>query len=123
MSMRWGPGPVFIHESIAATRRWQVYALRSFFVLGLLVAMAMAWYMLGTMPANHRGASTIQRLAELGQLFYYAIATTQIALVLLVAPAATAGAICQDRARAASPTCWSPTYPAPRSCWASWPRG
>ena len=48
-----GTGPVFIHESIAATRRWQLYALRSFFVLGLLAAMAMAWYMLGTLPANH----------------------------------------------------------------------
>ena len=24
MSMRLGPGPVFIHESIAATRRWQL---------------------------------------------------------------------------------------------------
>ncbi len=98
MPMRWGPGPVFVHESIAATRRWQVYALRSFFVLGLLTAMALAWYLLGSSPAFHKG-STLQQLAALGRFFYYAIATTQLALVLLVAPAATAGAICHDRAR------------------------
>ena len=28
MPMRLGPGPVFVHESIAAARRWQLYALR-----------------------------------------------------------------------------------------------
>ena len=32
MPLRLGPGPVFVHESIAATRRWQLYALRSLFV-------------------------------------------------------------------------------------------
>jgi ABC-type transport system involved in multi-copper enzyme maturation permease subunit len=99
MSIRWGPGPVFIHESIAATRRWQLYGLRSFFVLGLLTAMALAWSLLGTNSFNNVGGSPIKQMAVLGQLFYYAIATTQLALVLLVAPAATAGAICQDRAR------------------------
>ena len=38
-------------------------------------------------------------LATLGEDFYYAIATVQLVLVLLVAPAATAGAICVDRSR------------------------
>ncbi len=33
-----GPGPVFVYEWITASRRWQVYALRSLFVLGLLAA-------------------------------------------------------------------------------------
>jgi ABC-type transport system involved in multi-copper enzyme maturation permease subunit len=99
MPMRWGPGPVFVHESIAGARRWQLYALRSLFVLGLLAALAMARHLLGTMPAIPGGGSTIKRMAMLGQFFYYAIATTQLTLVLLVAPAATAGAICLDRAR------------------------
>ena len=36
MPLRFGPGPVFIYESISAARRWQVYALRSVFVLSLL---------------------------------------------------------------------------------------
>jgi ABC-type transport system involved in multi-copper enzyme maturation permease subunit len=99
MLLRSGPGPVFVHESIAATRRWRLYALRASFVLGLLAAMAVAWHLLGMTPANLGAKSPIQQLAMLGQFLYYAIATTQLALVLLVAPAATAGAICQDRAR------------------------
>ena len=32
------PSPVFVYEWITSTRRWQAYALRSLFVLGLLVA-------------------------------------------------------------------------------------
>jgi len=42
MPLRWGPGPVFVQESIAATRRWHFYALRSLFVLGLLAGLAVA---------------------------------------------------------------------------------
>ena len=36
---------------------------------------------------------------ELGQGFFLAVVGTELSLVLLAAPAATAGAICQDRAR------------------------
>ena len=99
---RWGPGPVFVYESIVATRRWQFYALRFLFVLGLLTALAMGWYVTGSMSqfaGPNAGGLTMRQLAVLGQYFYYAIATTQLALVLLVAPAATAGSICLDRAR------------------------
>ena len=44
-------------------------------------------------------ATTIRGLAEVGELFYVAVIGTQLTLVLLAAPAATAGAICLDRAR------------------------
>jgi hypothetical protein len=100
--LRWGPGPVFIYDSIVATRRWQLYALRFLFVLGLLSALLLGWYMTGIMSRAagvNAGGLTMRQLAALGQYFYYAIATTQLALVLLVAPAATAGSICLDRAR------------------------
>ena len=30
MPLRFGPGPVFIYESISAARRWQVYACGPF---------------------------------------------------------------------------------------------
>ena len=33
-----GPGPVFMYEWIISARRWQPYAVRSLFVLGLLAA-------------------------------------------------------------------------------------
>jgi ABC-type transport system involved in multi-copper enzyme maturation permease subunit len=96
MPLHLGPGPVFVHESIAATRRWQMYALRSLFVLGLLLALAAVLYMeLGGFAAS----GSIRALAALGEGFYYAISGVQLVLVLLVAPAATAGAICVDRAR------------------------
>ncbi len=37
--MRFGTGPVFAYERLTASRRWQGYALRSFGVAALLVAM------------------------------------------------------------------------------------
>ena len=47
----------------------------------------------------NRPAHTVQAQAEIGRLFCGAIMVTQLAMVLLVAPAATAGSICLDRAR------------------------
>jgi hypothetical protein len=42
---RWriGMGPVFVYERIAASRRWQGYALRALFLLTLLVALLLVW--------------------------------------------------------------------------------
>jgi ABC-type transport system involved in multi-copper enzyme maturation permease subunit len=99
MPLRFGPGPVFIHESIAATRRPQLYALRSLFVLGLLLALVVVLYLAVDVVGRPGGSYSIRVLALLGEDFYYGIATVQLVLVLLVAPAATAGAICVDRAR------------------------
>jgi ABC-type transport system involved in multi-copper enzyme maturation permease subunit len=99
MPLRWGPGPVFVHESIAATRRWQLYALRSLFVLGLLAALGMGWLLMIMEEGQFANSVRLKDLAQLGEYFYYAIATVQLLLVLIVAPAATAGAICLDRAR------------------------
>ncbi len=99
MPRRFGPGPVFIHESIAATRRWQLYAMRSVFVLGLLLALTAVLFMVVDVTGRPLESSSIRVLAMLGESFYYAISTVQLVLVLLVAPAATAGAICVDRTR------------------------
>ncbi len=99
MALRMGPGPVFVHESIVATRRWQLYALRSLFVLGLLVALLLAWMSVQSQYGKGGGELPIRGLAAMGQSFYIAIATVQLALVLIIAPGATAATICQDRAR------------------------
>jgi ABC-type transport system involved in multi-copper enzyme maturation permease subunit len=99
MPLRWGPGPAFVHESIATTRRWQLYALRSLFVLGLLAGLGIGWLLLCMDVGKPVGSINLKELAKLGEYTYYAIATAQLLLVLIVAPAATAGAICQDRAR------------------------
>lgn len=97
MHMRIGPGPVFVVEMIAAGRRWQTYASRAGLVVFLFAALALCW-------ANDRrvradGSVSLREYAELGATFATTILSTQLALVLLAAPAATAGAICIDKAR------------------------
>ena len=92
--MRWGPGPVFIYECLANSRRWQTYALRAAGVAGLLCAMATIASSQVTATAN-----SWNNYAELGQGYFIAMIGVELALVLLAAPAATAGAICLDRAR------------------------
>ena len=89
-----GLGPVFAFEWIALTRRWQWYAMRSLFAAMLLVAL------LVILSNSHipPGGLTFRDLARLGQDFYLAVIGTQLTLVLLAAPAATAGSICLDRA-------------------------
>jgi ABC-type transport system involved in multi-copper enzyme maturation permease subunit len=93
--MRWGPGPVFVYECVTNARRWQTYAARSFGVAVLLLGMvAIAW-------AND---GVVQRIsareyARLGECYFYALIGLELSLVMLAAPAATAGAICMDRAR------------------------
>lgn len=100
MPTRWGLGPVFAYESLLGARRWQVYAARAFFVVVLLIGMAVVW--LGTDQATGQpmGArATLKQLAQIGEGFFYALAGIQVSLVLLAGPAATAGSICVDRAR------------------------
>jgi ABC-type transport system involved in multi-copper enzyme maturation permease subunit len=93
--MRWGLGPVFIYECLANSRRWQTYAIRSIGVAILLAAIAaIAMSHASRFPRNPwRG------YADLGESYFYAIIGVELTLVMLAAPAATAGAICVDRAR------------------------
>ncbi len=93
MTWRIGLGPVFAYEWIASARRWQGYALRSCFVLLLSAALVTVWIGL-RVPS----ALSFKAMAYLGQSFFLGLTGTQLALVLLAAPAATAGAICLDRA-------------------------
>jgi ABC-type transport system involved in multi-copper enzyme maturation permease subunit len=93
--MRWWLGPVFIYECVANSRRWQTYAIRSFGVAALLVAMS-------TIASSYHPEFVGQSWREytrLGESYFYAMIGVELALVMLAAPAATAGAICLDRAR------------------------
>jgi ABC-type transport system involved in multi-copper enzyme maturation permease subunit len=103
MMSRIGPGPVFVYESLIFARRWQVYAGRGLFVLTLLVGLGIAWWNIVNEPVFGAPVGTrpgaLQVLAQVGESFFSAMAGIQLAMVLLVAPAATAGAICHDRAR------------------------
>ena len=100
MPLRFGPGPVFIHESIAATRRWQLYALRSFFVLGLLLALALVLCLvIGEAGTTHGGAARSGCWPRSARNSTTPSRRCSLFWSCSVAPAATAGAICVDRAR------------------------
>jgi ABC-type transport system involved in multi-copper enzyme maturation permease subunit len=93
--MRWGLGPVFFYECLAGSRRWQNYAARSIAAALLLAAMA-------TIASSRPEMATVRgwrEYAALGESYFYAIIGVELTLVMLAAPAATAGAICVDRAR------------------------
>ncbi|MGC8640771.1 MAG: ABC transporter permease subunit [Isosphaeraceae bacterium] len=93
MKLRWGPGPVFAFESLAAARRWQVYALRSIYVALLLAGLTLTW------GPSEQTIHSLAEAARIGQALLYTVIVVQLAVVLLAAPAATAGAICVDKAR------------------------
>ena len=96
--MRLGPGPVFAYEWLTTTRRWQLYALRAVFLAFVLSGMIVAWT---TDPTRSRPGQyvSIQTLAGYAQKLFFTIVTIELSLVLLAAPAATAGAVCLDKAR------------------------
>jgi ABC-type transport system involved in multi-copper enzyme maturation permease subunit len=93
--MRYGLGPVFIYECITNARRWQLYAMRSFGVASLLLAMGA---IATSQDAFFEGRS-VEEYSQLGTSYFYALIGVELAVVMLAAPAATAGAICLDRSR------------------------
>ena len=93
--MRWGLGPVFLYECLANSRRWQTYAIRSAGVALLLAAIATIAMQSPTIDPRYAW----REYAALGVSYFYGVIGVELALVMLAAPAATAGAICVDRAR------------------------
>jgi ABC-type transport system involved in multi-copper enzyme maturation permease subunit len=91
--MSWGPGPVFAFESLIAARRWQVYALRSVYVGLLLAGLTLTW------GPSQRTVKSLAEAAAIGRLLLHTVIAVQLAMVLLAAPAATAGTICVDKVR------------------------
>lgn len=86
-------GPVFRFECVAAARRWQLYAGRILLVGCLLGALGLAWLPEGYVVQSY------EDYARLGQSFLLVVSLVQLVAVMLAAPAATAGAICVDKAR------------------------
>jgi ABC-type transport system involved in multi-copper enzyme maturation permease subunit len=91
------PGPLFKFEVIAAARRWQTYALRVA-LIGMLLAALFFVYINDWRIWSGRKIS-LNDYADLGRSFATTILITQMAIIMLAAPAATAGAICLDKAR------------------------
>jgi ABC-type transport system involved in multi-copper enzyme maturation permease subunit len=96
MRIRWGLGPVFYYEWKTLSRRWQMYAVRALFIAVLLTALTVVWY---RELAHVRALGGLEAYARVGKTFCTMLLTTLFALVVLVAPTVSAGAICQDKAR------------------------
>jgi ABC-type transport system involved in multi-copper enzyme maturation permease subunit len=94
MAFRGGLGPVHAFEWLTATRRWQLYAWRSGFVALLLLGLGLVWF-----SNNPRELDQIKVQAAIAREFYQTLVFIALVMVLLAAPAATAGAICLDKAR------------------------
>jgi ABC-type transport system involved in multi-copper enzyme maturation permease subunit len=96
--MRLGPGPVFVYEWLTTSRRWQLYAMRAAFVCAILAGMLFVSRIQDrTTTAGSR--ASLQALASYGQTLYLTVISIELTIILLVAPAATAGAVCLDKMR------------------------
>ena len=99
MTSRWDLGPVFAVESLMNARRPSIYAGRSLFVLVLLAGLSLVWLANVKDATGDVGGGLDPGPGERREEFYYTLTMLELTLVLLAAPAATAGAICLDRAR------------------------
>jgi ABC-type transport system involved in multi-copper enzyme maturation permease subunit len=91
--MHWAPGPVFAFESLAGARRRQLYALRCVYVGLLLVGLMLSW------GPSDRTIHSLAEAAMIAGVFFRTLIAVQLVVVLLAAPAATASAVCVDKAR------------------------
>ncbi len=88
-------GPVFWSEVRRVSRHWWFYALRSILVGGLLLGLGVV-----TLVGVRRlDLSQVSQVAKVGEWFFEVTVLVQLSMVLLVAPAATAGAFCTEMAR------------------------
>jgi ABC-type transport system involved in multi-copper enzyme maturation permease subunit len=101
MPARWGLGPVFAFEWLIASRRWQMYAVRALVVLVLLGALVFVWEVKAREQsgANVALPNPTDDYSDIGEAFFSAVIGTQLSLILFVAPAATAGAVCVEKTR------------------------
>jgi hypothetical protein len=75
MRFRSGPGPVFAFESLAAARRWQMYALRSIYVGLLLAGLTLTW------GPSDRSIHTLAEAAKIAGVFFRTLIGVQLAVV------------------------------------------
>lgn len=87
-----GLGPDFSAEWLTGTRRWQMYALRSVYVLFLLLGIA--GVALSELPAGRN--LSIREQARVGQALFTVPSILLLGLMGLAAPSAIDGVICQE---------------------------
>src|SRR5262245_38161593 len=92
-----GPGPIFHIEMVAAARRWQTFALRVALLVVLLFVLFLVY--VNTQALVSGRPLSINDYAEMGNPFAAVVLTTQLAVIMLAAAGATAGAVCVDKSR------------------------
>ena len=92
----WGPGPVFVYEFLVGSRRAQAYVVRSLFVGVILLGLCATEHRFGPRVIVD---PSLNELADLARVFCEVIVGTQMVILLVAAPAATAGSICVDKSR------------------------
>jgi ABC-type transport system involved in multi-copper enzyme maturation permease subunit len=93
---RMNLGPVFWWELRRVSRQWSFYAMRAVLVAGLLVGLTVMWW---KEVSSQLDASRPASVARAGQWYFGVIVVGQLSMVLLAAPAATAGAFSTEVAR------------------------
>jgi len=86
-------GPVFDLEWKRMARRWQMYAARGLVGLAVLIGIYVVWRW-------HVGSAhtvTARQAALVAESCICALITVQLAIVLIVSPVATAGAISDEK--------------------------
>jgi len=102
MAWHLGPGPIFVNECVLTARRWQTFFVRG--LTGLLLLGLVALVYNSTIESIR--LETSSSLAEqarardnIGQALMTSILVLQLVMVIFVAPATMAGAICIEKAR------------------------
>src|SRR4051794_4652589 len=98
MTHHVGPGPVFVFEWLVTSRKQPLSPVRRLFVALLLAALTITWVESEfRQPQLNKTYLSYRDYAKIGETFFYAVIGTQLALLLLAAPAAAAGAVCLDK--------------------------
>jgi ABC-type transport system involved in multi-copper enzyme maturation permease subunit len=92
---RVGLGPVFAWEWHRVSRQWWFYAGRSVLVGGLLAGLGAVWWAL----TSRGDSSALATMAQVGTDFFQVIVLAMLAMVLMAAPAMTAGAFGMQKAQ------------------------
>ena len=117
------PGPVFVYEWLTASRRWQVYALRTLFLTSLLGALTVVWSSDQAAGKIASSASTIRSMATFGGMVFRGRDRHGVDASCLPRRRRPPGRSVSTRHRGTLthllvtdlPSAW-------RSSWASWPR-
>jgi ABC-type transport system involved in multi-copper enzyme maturation permease subunit len=99
----WLPlfGPVLRYDLVRTARRARTYFVRTGYLLALLTVIGLMY--LNAAPGRAPGRPSIGELADFGGRVFWTFAGAQFVLIVLLAPAYTAGAVAEERQKKTLP--------------------